>query len=174
MPAIDREAEPSVEARGGLRWAPPEASHRPEVIEILERSGVFRPDEIVVALEVFDDYCAAPGTDYWATGAFSEASELVGFAFYGRTPCTVDTWDLYWIAVRPRYQRSGAGRGLLERVERHIRSLDARMCLIETSSRDDYSSTRHFYNACGYDEVARVPEFYDQGDDRVIYVKQFR
>ena len=47
------------------------------------------------------------------------------------------------------------------------------MVLIETSSRDDYSQTRNFYTACGYREAARVPDFYDAGDDRVIYVKQF-
>jgi hypothetical protein len=62
----------------------------------------------------------------------------------------------------------------MERVEHVMRSAGARMCVIETSSRDDYSATRHFYLACGYDEVARIADFYDEGDDRVTYAKFFK
>ncbi|UCC73524.1 MAG: GNAT family N-acetyltransferase [Gemmatimonadota bacterium] len=136
-------------------------------------TSVFRPDELDVALEVFDDYCEAPGRDYHALAVYSEPNELVGFAFYGPTPCTVNTWDLYWIAVHPRAQRCGTGQGLLERAEAHMRDCGARMCAIETSSRQDYEATRRFYLACGYEEVARVADFYDAGDDRVTYAKQF-
>ncbi len=158
---------------GGLDWRPPQRAERVQIAEIAARTGVFRPDEVEVALEVFDAYCEAPGRDYWALGAFSGPDELAGFAFYGPTPCTVDTWDLYWIVVRPGTQGRGVGRGLLKRAERQMRSSGARLCVIETSSRDDYAGTRRFYLACGYAEVARVPGFYDEGDDRVTYAKQF-
>lgn len=167
MGVTHRRAESSA-----IGWTPPERRHRPQAAAILEETGVFRPAEIDVALEVFDDYCDAPGADYWAVGALADRDELAGFAFYGPTPCTVDTWDLYWIAVRPHFQGTGIGRGLLERVEQHLGSVGARICLIETSSRNDYSTTRHFYTACGYREVARVPDFYDEGDDRVVYAKR--
>lgn len=170
---IDATPKSTAKTDGGFCWAPPTGAHRSQIVELLEETDAFRPNEVNVALEVFDNYCAAPGTDYWTIAALSESGELAGFAIYGPTPCTVDTWDLYWIAVRPRFQRAGVGRGLVERTERHVRSLGARICLIETSSRDDYSKTRNFYITCGYREVARVPDFYDVADDRVIYMKQF-
>lgn len=173
MPALHRDATAHGPGAAAIQWGTPTRRHRDQIAQLLDKTGVFRPDEIEVALEVFDDYCDAPGADYWAVSAVSEADQLAGFAFYGRTPCTIDNWDLYWIAVGPHFQGCGIGRGLLERVEAHLRSLDARMCMIETSSRSDYASTRHFYSACGYREVARVPDFYDRGDDRVIYVKRF-
>lgn len=156
-----------------LEWKPPQRSHRPQVAAVVAETGIFRPDEIDVALEVFDAYCDAPGRDYWACAAFAGPDELAGFAFYGPTPCTVDTWDLYWIAVHPRFQRAGIGRSLLQQVEHHICSSGARMCVIETSSRDDYAETRDFYLACGYEEVARIPGFYADDDDRVTYAKYF-
>jgi ribosomal protein S18 acetylase RimI-like enzyme len=156
-----------------LDWQAPRRSHRPQVAAIVADTGIFRPDEIDVALEVFDAYCDAPGQDYSATAAFAGPDELAGFALYGPTPCTVDTWDLYWIAVHPRFQRAGIGRSLLERVEHHMRASGARVCVIETSSRDDYAATRDFYLACGYQEVARVPGFYADGDDRVTYARYF-
>jgi ribosomal protein S18 acetylase RimI-like enzyme len=134
---------------------------------------MFRPDEIDVALEVFDEYCRAPGRDYHALAAYGGAGGLAGFALFGPTPCTVGTWDLYWIVVHPKAQGRGAGRGLLERAEAAMREAGARMCAIETSSRADYEATRQFYIACGYEEVARIADFYDAGDDRVTYAKQF-
>ena len=156
-----------------VQWGEPDSSQRSQIAQILEETGVFRPDEVDVALEVFDDYCEAPDADYWAVGAFAGPDELAGFAFFGATPCTLGCWDLYWIAVKPEFQGAGLGRGLLERVERQLEGAGARMCLIETSSRSDYAATRRFYGACGYGEVARVPDFYSEGDDRVIYAKRF-
>jgi ribosomal protein S18 acetylase RimI-like enzyme len=157
-----------------LEWRPPETHHRAQLGELVAATGVFRPDEVDVALEVFDAFCEAPGRDYSGLAAFAGPEELAGFSFFGSTPCTVDTWDLYWIAVHPRFQGCGVGRGLMKRLERELRSAGARMCVIETSSRDDYSATRHFYLACGYDEVARIADFYDEGDDRVTYAKFFK
>jgi ribosomal protein S18 acetylase RimI-like enzyme len=156
-----------------LEWKAPERRHREQIAEIVAETGVFRPDEIDVAQEVFDDFCSAPGRDYWAVGVYTASERLAGFAIYGPTPCTVDTWDLYWIAVRPDMQRTGAGRGLMERAEREMREAGARMCVIEASSRQGYAATRGFYRACGYEEVARVPDFYEAGDDRVTYAKRF-
>lgn len=161
------------DARVDVHWRPPERRQRQQVAEIAAATGVFRPDEIEVALEVFDGFCDAPDVDYSAIAAFSGPDQLAGFAFYGPTPCTLDTWDLYWIVVHPLFHGAGIGRGLVERMERHVRSAGARMCVIETSSREDYSATRHFYAACGYREVARVADFYDEGDDRVTYAKKF-
>ena len=158
--------------RPALEWRPPAKQDRSRIAEVVAETGVFRPDEIDVAVEVFDGYCEAPGQDYHAVAVYAEDG-LAGFAFYGKTPCTVDTWDLYWIAVRPRLQGCGAGRGLLERVEQEMRAAGARMCVIETSSRADYEATRRFYFSCGYGEVARAADFYDAGDDRVTYAKQF-
>ena len=142
-------------------WRPPAAADRPRVAEAVAATGMFRADEIDVALEVFDDYCRAPGRDYHALAAYG-GGELAGFAFFGPTPCTVGTWDLYWIVVHPRAQGRGAGRGLLERAEAQMREAGARLCVIETSSRDDYEATRGFYRACGYEEVARIAEAVDR------------
>ncbi len=156
-----------------VSWISPHRRHRPQIAHILEEAGAFRPNEVDVALEGFDAYCDAPGVDYSAVAAIAPEDELAGFAFYGATPCTVGCWDLYWIAVSSRYRGSGLGRGLIERVERAIKAEAGRLCLIETSSRSDYEATRRFYSACGYDEVARVPDFYADGDDCVIYLKRF-
>jgi ribosomal protein S18 acetylase RimI-like enzyme len=111
--------------------------------------------------------------DYIFLGAFTPEDELVGYACYGPTPSTDRTWDLYWIAVDPAVQGTGSGTLLLNEVERRLEAENARMLVVETSSRSDYAATRRFYEKRGYDEAARLNNFYAPADDRIIYTKRF-
>lgn len=143
--------------------------HRTQVEEIVRSTGVFSGDELAVALEVFDDATSgeAAADGYELVGAF-EGDRLVGYACYGATPATDRTFDLYWIAVHPEAQRGGAGSALMDEVERRLAGRAARLIVIETSSRDDYRPTRTFYHKRGYQETARLRDFYAPGDDRVV------
>jgi ribosomal protein S18 acetylase RimI-like enzyme len=151
---------------------PPRAEHRDRVREIVEATGVFRREEVGIALEVFDSAMAAPGLDYTAVGAFDDEDRLVGFACYGHTPCTESTWDLYWIAVDPGAYRQGVGRKLLDACEAGIAALGGELVVAETSSRTDYDATRTFYEARGYTAAARIAGFYAPQDDLVVYTKR--
>jgi ribosomal protein S18 acetylase RimI-like enzyme len=155
-----------------VRIALLQTDQRAALQQILEATGVFRADEIVVAMEVMDAYLAVPEEDYTALGAFTPSGQLLGFVCYGPTPCTLGTWDLYWIAVSPDAQRAGIGSRLLQEVDRRLALRDARLVIIETSSLAHYAPTRAFYERRGFQVVARVPDFYAQGDDRLIYAKR--
>jgi ribosomal protein S18 acetylase RimI-like enzyme len=184
-----------------VRTSEIDISHRDRIAEILRATGVFRAPEVDVALELFDTtFTPAPlragadarpmatragaasshGTDspfpldgYLFLGAFTPEEKLIGYACYGATPDTDRTWDLYWIAVDPSAQGSGSGTTLLSEVERRLSGLNARMLVVETSSRSDYAPTRGFYLARGYGEAARVRDFYAPADDRIIFTKRF-
>lgn len=169
---------------------------RTRVAQILDATAVFRPDEISVALELFDEGVVTAGdevsssadvataassrspapvhADYVFLGAFTPEDELVAYACYGPAPATDRTWDLYWIAVHPSAQGTGGGTHLLSEVERRLKEHDARMLVVETSSRPEYDATRGFYRARGYAEAARLRAFYAPDDDRVILTKRFR
>ncbi len=149
---------------------PPRASDRDRVEEMVRAAGVFRPDEVAIALEVFDGAVEHPGADYHGLCAF-DGDTLVGFTLFGPTPCTVATWDLYWIVVDPAAHRHGIGRQLMAGAENVIRSLDGTLIVVETSSRDDYQPTRRFYESLEYDRAARIPGYYAPGDDLVVFVK---
>ncbi len=152
---------------------PLEHEHRGPLESLLNATAVFRKDEIAVAMEVLDAYLAHPEQDYTAVGAFTPGGELLGYAVFGPTPCTLGTWDLYWIAVSPAAQGLGVGTALLREVEGRLTRTNARQLIIETSSRPPYDPTRAFYLKRGYREVARIPDFYEAGDDRVIYARKF-
>jgi ribosomal protein S18 acetylase RimI-like enzyme len=164
-----------------IRVEPLRATHRPHVERIVRAAGVFNEGEIGVALELFDSFAENSGTgaadvekrtsDYEFVGAF-DAERLVGYACFGATPSTDRTYDLYWIAVHPDAQHAGAGSALMRAVERQLVSRPARLMIVETSSRDDYAPTRRFYNKRGYEEAARLRDFYAPGDDRVVLSKR--
>lgn len=157
--------------------------HRNRIREILDATAVFRDEEVDVALELFDETFAAgparapydPGdgvADYEFVGSFASDGQLVGYVCYGSTPGTDRTYDLYWIAMHPDFQGTGGGSQLLGEVERRLRQREARLLVVETSSRDDYAPTRRFYEAHGYNAVATIADFYAPGDSRVIYTKR--
>ena len=159
-------------ARPQLRLRTPGGEHRAQVETILRDTAVFHDFEIDIAIEVFDAFLANPGQDYCALGAFTQDGSLVGYVCYGPTPCTTGTFDLYWIAVAPAAQRTGTGTRLLQEVERRLARSGARLVLIETSSLPRYEATRTFYARRGYAVTARVPDFYADGDDRLIFAKR--
>jgi hypothetical protein len=75
--------------------------HRGRLAEILTATAVFSPEEIDVALELFDESCVDATAGYEFVGAYDAAGVLTGYACYGPTPGTDRTYDLYWIAIHP-------------------------------------------------------------------------
>ena len=105
--------------------------------------------------------------------AESGLTGICGYACWGPTPLTRGTYDLYWIATDPSAQGQGVGRALMSHVETSVRALGGRLLVAETSSKDSYSGTVSFYRRLGYEEASRIRDFYDRGDDRLVFVKRF-
>lgn len=141
------------------------------VRRIIERTGFFRPEELDVAAELVEERLKrgdASGYDF----LFAEQdAQVVAYACYGRIPCTVSSFDLYWIAVDPAFQRRGLGRALMSAVEARIAAAGGSRIYIDTSGMAKYTPTRSFYEQSGFRCEARLPDFYAPGDDRVIFVK---
>jgi len=142
---------------------------RVRIAAITRATGVFREDEVRIALEVFDASCAPAQSDYYTLGA-EVSGRLAGWICWGQTPCTEGTWDLYWMAVDPSVQGSGIGSSLISAMETRLAAA-ARLIMIDTSGRDDYAPTRAFYQSRGYSIAAVIPDFYAPGDDQVIFSK---
>jgi D-alanine-D-alanine ligase len=144
---------------------------RDPILRFLEATGFFPAVDLEVAREVLDQALAeGEAGDYQSFTALADGRP-VGWICYGATPCTMGTFDVYWIGVDARTQARGLGTRLLEHAERLIRERGGRLVVIETSGRPLYQPTRLFYLARGYREEGRIRDFYAPGDDRVIYVK---
>ena len=84
---------------------------------------------------------------------------------------TSGTVNLLLIAVHPTRQGSGVGTAIMTHVETELARSGGRVLLVETSSLPEFARTRQFYARLGYDEEARIREFYSAGEDKVIFRK---
>ncbi len=162
----------SIREKTRVRYA--EASDRERVLGLVSDTGFFRPDELEIAAEVFDDAVRSGSGGHYQSFVAEYCDEVVGWVCYGPTPCTVGTFDIYWIAVTQELQGMGFGRILMEYAESEISRRGGRLSVVETSGHERYASTQRFYLAMGYHEASRIQDFYDTGDDRVVYIKSLK
>jgi ribosomal protein S18 acetylase RimI-like enzyme len=152
-----------------------EARDKSAVLGLIRATGFFTAAEVDVAEELMDIFLGKPDQkDYHVVVVENDEKDVAGYMTWGPTPLAEDAYDLYWMAVSPSEQGKGRGKALVRWLEDEVRKRDGRMIVIETSSQPKYHGTRQFYIDLDYKEVARVPDFYRAGDDRVIYAKYFR
>ena len=143
------------------------------VLAMTEGTQFFRPEEVPVAMEVFRASVGigrAPDPDYENAGAEVDGV-LAGWICWGPTPCTRGTFDLYWIVVDPSSQGQGVGAALVTEMERRVAGR-ARLIVVETGGRPEYEPTRAFYARRGYQVASTVADYYEPGDDLVVFVKR--
>ncbi|MBA4067541.1 MAG: N-acetyltransferase [Isosphaera sp.] len=158
-----------------LRPAAPADS--PALVALAAATGVFQPGEAEALLGgVLDDLHAGRLGDghlarVWADGPDGPP---LGWVYFAPTPKADGVWDLWWIGVAPAAQGRGVGGALLGAVEDHARAAGGRVLVVETSGTPAFDPVRRFYSARGYAAGGRVPDFYADGDDKVIYAKRLR
>ncbi len=155
-----------------LTIRPVRPGDRDPIHRIVASTGNFTPVEIDTALELVDAALAEGEASGYLVYLLEDAGVPVGYVCFGPTPLTEGTWDLYWIAVQKAGHGRGYGRQLLAFTESDVRRRGGRLLLIETSSQESYGATIGFYHRTGYDLVARIPNFYRPGDDKLIFAKE--
>lgn len=138
---------------------------------VLESSGYFYEFEVEVALDLASDCCQlAVGSEYRFLVAEDETG-VAGFACFGGVLCTISTYDIYWVAVHERLRGKGVGSQLMQKTEELIAAAKGTRVYVETAGREQYESTRRFYQKIGYKHIATLPDYYAPGDDKVIMCK---
>ncbi|MFO1498369.1 MAG: GNAT family N-acetyltransferase [Verrucomicrobiota bacterium] len=155
-----------------MKIRPLTRSDREPVLALLDSTEAFQPHEIAVALELMDVALNKPGQQDYFPYVLEDGPTVMAYACFGKNPMTQSTYDLYWLATRRQAMRKGYGRALFAFVENEIRQRGGRLLVIETSSKESYQGTQSFYTQVGCQFAAALPDFYDVGDDRVIYFKR--
>ena len=150
-----------------------QASDANQIKDLLDSTGFFYDYDTDVAIELVNMTLQQGETvsGYYFIVA-EEDGKVVGYCNYGHTPCTEGSYDLYWIAVHKNSMNKGIGRDLLIKTEEAIARLGGTNVWVETASRKQYEPTRKFYEKNGYDKKAELPDFYSEGDNKVIYLKR--
>jgi ribosomal protein S18 acetylase RimI-like enzyme len=152
---------------------PAESQDGESVQALAAQAGNFDQEEVACVGELWLEFMQK-GAD--ASGYYFLVDEIeqtiAGFACYGPRPLTYGAYDLYWIAVNPQFRRRGIGAALLEAVAVEIKKLGGRLMLAETSGSAGYAGTRQFYRDAGFKAEAMVKDFYQDGDDLVMFTRR--
>jgi len=178
----DPKSNPFKKSQSNKGQIPIETSYRNRIIssdlgsiqEIIDTNPNFSPEEAKIAIELAQESLLKGDQSGYHFLLVEQGEKLIGYACFGRIPCTGSSFDLYWIAIHKEFQGLGLGKRLLKRVESLIVKMGGNRIYIETSSRNTYEIARRFYRHCGYLEAAVLKDFYSEGDDKVIFVKQIK
>ncbi len=141
------------------------------LIALAEALDLFEPSEIEYLTQMLIDHFndKAKAQEFWLT---DYDNEPVSVAYVAPERMTEGTWNLYLIAVHPLHQKQGRGKLMLQYVEKMLREKGERLLLVETSGTDDFEYVRKFYRKSGYEEEARIREFYAAGVDKIVFRKK--
>jgi ribosomal protein S18 acetylase RimI-like enzyme len=146
---------------------------RTSLHSILIDSRAFTAEEIDIAIELIDTVLKDESQkDYEIDCMVDDEDQPVGYICYGPTPMTQGTFDLYWIVVDPNFQGKGIGSKLLDFLDEVVRKKGGRMILADTSTIPPYEKTKNFYLQNGFQDVARIPDYYYPGNDRITFCKR--
>lgn len=145
------------------------------LVALAASTGLFVPQEAEALLGgVLDDFHAGRLGEGHRVDVWSDrhAGPPAAWVYFAPTSHANGVWDLWWIGVAPACQCHGVGGELLRYVELQVLASEGRVLVIETSSRSMFDRTRRFYARHGYAECGVVPDFYADGDGKVIYAKR--
>lgn len=139
----------------------------PELRRVVDDTGLF-PGDMLAEMIAPTLNSAAP--DIWLTAKHDEVA--VGLCFARPEEMADRAWNMLALAVLPSLQGKGIGRKLVTELETRLRQSGQRLLIVDTSGTDAFTSTRAFYAACDYALAATLPDYWEDGDDRVTFTKR--
>lgn len=140
------------------------------LITVALSSSLFEPHQIDELRGMLAAYFSAPPetSEIWV---MDDDHGGAGVAYAAPERMTDGTWNLYLIAIHADHQRQGRGTALLNYVERLLAGRGQRLLLVETSGTKDFDYVRTFYRNNGFDEEARIRDFYADRIDKIVFRK---
>ncbi len=139
---------------------------------LVERTAFFTDEEVAIAAELAELRLMNGEASGYHFILANIGGALAAYTCYGPIGGAERAFDLYWIVVDPHRQAQGLGTLLLAETETALRTLGATRYYADTSSTGRYAPTRAFYLKNGFREVANIPDFYREGDGKIIYEKR--
>lgn len=151
-----------------LQVRPVQKQDLPALKSIIDGTDLFPSDMLD---DMTDGYLSKNEEDVWLTCLQGDGTPA-GVVYAKPEQLTEGTWNALLLAVSPDRQRSGFGRELMTHLEGTLKERGHRLLLVETSGNEEYAGTRAFYERIGYEKEGFIRDFYQAGEDKIIYRKQ--
>jgi GNAT superfamily N-acetyltransferase len=150
----------------------PEKNDIQLITDMIVSTGFFYDHEVEVAVELIAERLAK-GESSGYHFVFAEVDCVtVAYSCYGHIEMTKSCFDLYWLVTHNDFRGKGIGKKLLEATYTEAKKLGCTIIIAETSGREHYAPTQAFYISAGYTLEATIRDYYDKGDDKLIYIKR--
>ncbi|UWR16841.1 GNAT family N-acetyltransferase [Sulfitobacter sp. M368] len=150
-----------------LTITPTRADDIPALGQILDQTELFPPEMLKeMLMPALDGSHPA----LWLTAHLDGSA--IGFSYTEPEMLAEGAWNMLAIAIAPDHQGKGHGADLVRATEAQLRQNAQRLLIVETSGLAAYAATRRFYDTAGYDQEARIRDFWADGDDKVIFRKR--
>lgn len=143
-------------------------SDLPALKIVLDNCELF-PSEYLKGM-IADYFNNSDSEDIWLTYVLK--SKVVAMAYCAPMELTNGTYNLYAIGVHNDVQRQGIGSEMMNYIEERLKTAEHRLLIIETSSSESQMPARNFYHKCNYTHEATLRDFWDDGDDKVVFWKK--
>ncbi len=141
------------------------------VLALAKKLEMFDSDGLELIKATLSDYLDGNSNDLWFS---ADDNDLVGVVYCAPEPMTSGTWNVLMLLVSPDRQRQGYGSALMSYVEQTLLDRGERLLIVETSSLDEFEGARKFYSKCGFNEEARIRDFYAGGEDKIVFSKTLK
>ena len=141
------------------------------VFALAKKLEMFDTDGLELIKSTLTDYLSGNSKDLWFS---AYENGLVGVIYCAPEPMTSGTWNVLMLLVSLNHQRQGHGSALMSYVEQTLGARGERLLIVETSSLDEFEPARKFYYQCGFNEEARIRDFYAAENDKIIFSKALR
>lgn len=100
------------------------------------------------------------------------ASAPLGWCYFAPDDHADGVWNLWWVGVAPAHHGTGVGARLLDHVEAAVKAAGGRLLIIETSDGDGLARARRFYQGRGYRPCGCIPDFYAEGEAKLVFARR--
>lgn len=153
----------------------------PALKQIAKSTGMFRPDELTHFASEMEAHFEDPEAGQIAGAAFLVAERegsgvaggpVCGAACFAPEAMGERVMNLVFLGVAPSARGTGLGKALVAAFEDAARAHGTRLAVIETASDPVFAPARALYETSGYRAAARIPDFYADGLDKVVFTKR--
>ena len=135
---------------------------------VLDSCGLF-PSEYLD--DMISDYFHNLDTnEIWFTYVENDSPISIGYCIPEKL--TSGTYNLLAIGVFENHQRKGVAVEMMNFIEQKLKTIGARVLIVETSSDDAQIGARNLYQKLGYNQEAVIRDFWNEGEDKIVYWKK--
>lgn len=135
--------------------------------EVLNGTELFPSEMLPVMVRGF--LSGEESRDFWLTCEVD--GRAIGFCYAVPEDLADGAWNMLALAVHSACQGRGHGGALVAQLESELKNRDQRILIVDTSGAEAFVKTRTFYRKNGYDEEARIRDFWAKGNDKIVFWK---